>query len=117
MDFTTGVAGADTIDLFGNPPVHLDPTEELVGMAPAGAPEPPGPRGRRSGTVVRRLLVFLAVGMAGVVMMFVGLVWDALVHARDPAAGHAESSVFDLGNPAHQVLLLGGALAVAGLTA
>ncbi|MDQ4098557.1 MAG: hypothetical protein M3144_11910, partial [Actinomycetota bacterium] len=62
------------------------------------------------------MLVFLAVGMGGVVLMFGGLVWDSVVHARDPAA-HDEGSVFSLANPAHQVLLLGGLLAVAGLTA
>jgi hypothetical protein len=47
--------------------------------------------------------------------MVTGLLWDAVLHGRDPAAGHAESTVFTLANPAHAVLLGGGALAIVGL--
>src|SRR5437764_674511 len=104
MDLTTGVAGADTIDLLGNPPVRPHLMEELPGPGPPAAPERPGRPERRSGPVVRRLLLFLGIGMAGVVVMFVGLAWDALVHARDPAAAHAASRVFHLGRPANPTL-------------
>jgi hypothetical protein len=117
-----GVDGADTLDFLGNPPVARGPRTETSPTVEMWTPRvPAGPDGparkRPDPPVVRRLLLFLGIGMVGVVLMFAGLVWDAVVHARDPAAGHAETSVFDLGNPAHQVLLLGGALAVAGLTA
>jgi hypothetical protein len=92
-----------------------DGADDATGRA---AQEPAGPgAGRETPKTVRRVLLFLGVGMVGVALMLVGLVWDAVIHARDPAAGHAEGSVFSLNNPAHQVLLLGGALAVAGLTA
>lgn len=93
-------------DYFGTPPGFTAPPAQSTPS------ERPGDQ-----RVIRRILVFLALGMAGVLLIFAGLVWDAVVHARDPAGAHDEGSVFDLGNPAHQVLLLGGALAVAGLTA
>ncbi|MFP5316830.1 MAG: hypothetical protein ACLGI2_00895 [Acidimicrobiia bacterium] len=68
-------------------------------------------------TLVRGLLRYLGVALAGVVLMLAGLTWDAVVHARDAEAAHVEETLFSLGNPAHVVLLAGGALAVAGLTA
>jgi hypothetical protein len=86
--------------------------EELDRYEPAAADE----HGATPHTV-RRVLLFLGAGMVGVALMLGGLIWDAVIHARDPVAGHAEGSVFSLSNPAHQLLLLGGAIAVAGLTA
>jgi hypothetical protein len=59
---------------------------------------------------------FLGVGMAGLAMVLIGLGWDAAIHARDPDAVHEEDGPFDPSNPAHLVMLVGGALVVGGLT-
>ena len=68
-------------------------------------------------TLIRGLLRFLGAALAGVFLMLAGLVWDAVVHARNPDAAHTEGGLFSLSNPAHVLLLAGGAVATAGLTA
>jgi len=97
------------------------PTEGRVETAAppvAGAPaDHEGPIWRPFPTLVRGLLRYLGAALAGVVLMLAGLIWDAVAHARDPDAAHAEETLFTLANPAHVVLLAGGALATAGLTA
>jgi hypothetical protein len=65
---------------------------------------------------VKSVTLYLAVGMVGVVLIFGGLIWDAVVHARDPELAHAEGSVFTLSNPSHILLLLGGGLAIGSIT-
>ncbi len=75
------------------------------------------PPWRPFSSLVRGMLRFLAVALAGVAAMLGGLVWDAVVHARDPEAAHAEGTVFSLSNPAHLLLLAGGALVIVGVTA
>jgi hypothetical protein len=66
--------------------------------------------------LVRGLLRHLGLALAGIVLMLIGLVWDSIAHALEPG-GHGEETLFSLGNPAHAVLVAGGALAIAGLTA
>jgi hypothetical protein len=51
----------------------------------------------------------------GVVLVLVGLGWDALVHAADAELAHHEH-VFTLANPAHVCLLAGVVAVVVGLT-
>ena len=86
---------------------------------PTASEARPGPavptRGALS-AVVHGLTRMLAVGLAGAGLMLGGLVWDAVSHARDPGAVHDEGTLFTLVNPAHALLLAGGALAVLGLT-
>ena len=72
---------------------------------------------RAAERTVRSLVPVLAVGVVGVLLLLGGLAWDALLHARDPDAEHVETSLFTLSNPSHALLLLGGALAVASLSA
>ena len=127
MDFASVVTadhrGGTRADAEPGSEPPRDPSIErgVSASSDADVPAPPPPAvvdaGAHTRRTVRRVLLFLGAGMVGVVLMLTGLVWDAVIHARDPAAAHAEASVFSLNNPAHQVLLLGGALAVAGLTA
>lgn len=66
--------------------------------------------------VIRALTRFLVLGLLGAALMGAGLIWDAVAHARDPDAAHAEGSLLTLSRPAHMLLVAGGALALAGLT-
>ena len=73
-------------------------------------------RARAAERTIRCLFPVLAAGMLGVLLLLVGLAWDARVHARDPEAAHVETSLLSLANPSHGLMLAGGALAVASLT-
>lgn len=64
----------------------------------------------------RGLLACLGGAMLGVLLLLAGLAVDAALHARDPGA-HDEASLFSLSNPGHVLLLIGGVVTVAGLTA
>lgn len=114
--------------MTGPPPSVLDPPREgpspgqdiplplpgLPGLPalpalpdlPTLPPPPPDSAGLRA--VVR----FLKVGILGVVLMFAGIVWDAVSHLSDPVGTHRETGLFDWSNPSHLVLSLGGALVV-----
>jgi hypothetical protein len=63
---------------------------------------------------MRRLNTFLAIGLAGVLVLLGGLSWDALAHANDPHLARHEG-VFTLANPAHVALLAGVTLVVVGV--
>lgn len=92
--------------------------EARGGDEPPGDPPPAPPKGGprpRSPLPVRSLTRYLAVGLLGVAAMLGGLVWDAVVHARDPGAEHAEGTLFSFSNRSHALLVAGGALAVLGL--
>jgi hypothetical protein len=72
---------------------------------------------RAAERAVGSLVVVLGVGLVGVLLLLGGLAWDALIHARDPGAAHLETSLFSLANPSHLLLLVGGGVVVASLTA
>jgi hypothetical protein len=94
-------------------------TVAAVEAPPAASETRPGPAAPTRGalsTVVQALTRMLAVGLLGAGLMLAGLVWDAVSHARDPGAVHDEGTLFTLANPAHGLLLAGGALAIVGLT-
>lgn len=80
-------------------------------------PAPAAPAWRPFPTLIRGLLRYLGAALAGVIVVLAGLVWDAISHARNPDAAHAEGTLFTVSNPAHVLLLVGGAVMTAGLTA
>jgi hypothetical protein len=100
--------------------VGLGSTAAANGWTPTipRAVDPPPPSGTDSlERGARTLTAFLLVGMVGVALLLVGLVWDGFVHARDPEAVHEEGGLFTLASLSHVLLLLGGGLAVGSLTA
>ncbi|HKE99386.1 MAG TPA: hypothetical protein VKG45_10705 [Actinomycetes bacterium] len=78
---------------------------------------PPTSTPTRSGArSLRRLSRFLQLGVAGLALLLTGLVWDAVLHARNPELGHTEG-LFTVANPGHPLLgagILGVAVGVAG---
>jgi hypothetical protein len=85
----------------------MDETTQPIGL-------PPVPAGPGSGPPDSRLLQLVLVGAAGLVLLVAGLVWDALLHARDPGLA-AEEGVFTLSNPGHVLAGVGIALVAVGL--
>jgi hypothetical protein len=88
----------------------MDDTTQPIGLPPVpaqpGGPPPVPP--------ASRLLHMVVVGAAGLVLLVAGLVWDAVLHARDPGLAAAEG-VFALSNPGHLLAGIGIALVAVGL--
>jgi hypothetical protein len=79
------------------------PTTRQTG-APARSPAP-GPAGA-PGRDLRDLGRFLSLGLLGLVVLLAGLIWDAVLHARNPELAHQEG-LFTLSNPGHLLLFAG----------
>jgi hypothetical protein len=79
----------------------MDDTTQPIGPPPSAPPS-------------ARLLRMVLVGAGGLVLLVVGLAWDAVLHARDPGLA-AEEGVFALSNPGHLLAGIGIALVAVGL--
>jgi hypothetical protein len=89
----------------------MDDTTQPIGPLP---PRPSQPAGRPPGSLSSRLRRVVLVGAGGLVLLVVGLAWDAVLHARDPGLA-AEEGVFALSNPGHLLAGIGIALVAVGL--
>ncbi|GAC1648592.1 MAG: hypothetical protein NVS9B11_21530 [Candidatus Dormibacteraceae bacterium] len=63
---------------------------------------------------MKRLFVFLTIGILGITALLLGLAVDAYLHAKDATLAHREG-IFTLANPGHVLMGTGIALAVIGL--
>jgi hypothetical protein len=63
---------------------------------------------------MKKVVVFLALGLLGMTALLLGLALDSYLHAKDPTLAHREG-LFTLSNPGHVLLGLGIALVVVGL--
>ena len=95
-----------------------DTTQPIIPPPPVPAADPPpalrSPGGAVPWSLASRLLRTVLVGAAGLVLLLVGLAWDAVLHARDPGLA-AEEGVFTLSNPGHLLAGIGVALVAVGL--
>ena len=63
---------------------------------------------------MKKLAIFLSIGLLGAAALLLGLALDAYLHAQDPTLAHREG-IFTLSNPGHLLLGTGIALVVVGL--
>ena len=89
----------------------MDDTTQPIALPPPVS-DPPGDPAPAS--LATRLLRMVVVGGVGLVLLVAGLVWDAVLHARDPGLA-AEEGVFTLSNPGHLLAGIGIALVAVGL--
>src|SRR5215217_2775228 len=89
----------------------MDDTTQPIALPPP-APHQPGDPAPAS--LASRLLRMVLVGASGLVLLIAGLVWDAVLHARDPGLA-AEEGVFAPSNPGHLLAGIGIALVAVGL--
>jgi hypothetical protein len=81
--------------------------------APASS-SAPGSGGGRPSRDLRGLGSFLGLGLAGLAVLLMGLIWDAALHAGNPDLAHQEG-VLTLSNPGHLLLFLGIVAAAIGM--
>jgi hypothetical protein len=74
----------------------------------------PSSGGGRPSRDLRGLGSFLGLGLAGLAVLLMGLIWDAVLHAGNPDLAHQEG-VLTLSNPGHLLLFLGIVAAAIGM--
>lgn len=102
MDLSSALVIAPEAPIRPEPP---RPSDDDLARLRVGPPD-----GLRS--VVR----FLQVALLGLATVAGGLVWDGIVHLRDPLAAHDESGPFDMSSPVHVLMAAGGLLLAGGVT-
>ena len=63
---------------------------------------------------MKKLAIFLTIGLLGATALLLGLALDAYLHAQDPTLAHREG-IFTLSNPGHVLLGAGIVMVVVGL--
>jgi hypothetical protein len=92
----------------------MDDTTQPIGPPPIGPPPRPVLPGAPAPPLASRLLRTVVAGAVGLVLLVIGLAWDAVLHARDPGLAATEG-IFTLANPGHLLAGIGIALVAVGL--